>query len=82
MVGGNDSHFVFHQKMLGEDGIMRRGVVMLKQPGLFSPKFWAKCSHVFKQSPQNIAIEPGIHCFYGIRDEVMPSVLSFRGLQI
>jgi hypothetical protein len=25
------------QKLLGEDGNVRRGVVMVKQPGLFSP---------------------------------------------
>ena len=37
---GDDSHFVFRQKLLGEDGSVRRGIVMMKQPGLFSPKFW------------------------------------------
>jgi hypothetical protein len=46
-VGGNDSHFVFRQKMLGEDGSVRRGVVMVKQTGLFSPNFGATSSHVF-----------------------------------
>jgi hypothetical protein len=45
----------------GEDGSARRGVVMVKQPGLFSPKFGATSSHVFTQSPQNVAVEPGIH---------------------
>jgi len=34
---------------------------MVKQPGLFSPKFGATSSHVFTQSPQNVAVEPGIH---------------------
>jgi hypothetical protein len=58
---GNDKNLVFHQKMLGEDGIVRRGVVMVKQPGLFSPKFGATSSHVYTQSPQNVAAEPGIH---------------------
>jgi hypothetical protein len=43
----NDSHFVFCQKPLGEDEIGRRGVVMVKQPGLFSPMFGATSSHVF-----------------------------------
>jgi hypothetical protein len=43
---GDDSHFVFLQKLLGEDGSVRRGVVMVKQPGLFSPKFAATSSHV------------------------------------
>jgi hypothetical protein len=54
---GDDSHFVFHQKLLGEDGSVRRGAVMVKQPGLFSPKFGTKSSHVFMQSPQNVAVE-------------------------
>jgi hypothetical protein len=45
---------------------VRRGVVMVKQAGLFSPKFWAASSHVFVLSPQNLALETGIHslaCF-------------------
>jgi hypothetical protein len=58
---GDDSHFVFRQKLLGEDGSVRRGVVMVKQPGLFSPKCKATSSYVFTQSPQNVAVEPGIH---------------------
>jgi hypothetical protein len=44
---GDDSHFMFRQKLLGEDGIVRRGVVMLKQPGLFSPKV-----EVMSRNPQ------------------------------
>jgi hypothetical protein len=32
---------LFRQKLLDEDGSVRRGVVMVKQPGLFSPKFGA-----------------------------------------
>jgi hypothetical protein len=31
-MGGDDSHFVFRQKLLGEDGSVKRGVVMVKQP--------------------------------------------------
>jgi hypothetical protein len=34
------------------DGSVRRGVVMVKQPGLFLPKFGATSSHVSTQSPQ------------------------------
>jgi hypothetical protein len=49
----DDNHFVFRQKLLGEDGSVRRCVVMVKQPGLFSPKFGETSSHVFTQSPQN-----------------------------
>jgi hypothetical protein len=40
----------------GEDGCMRRGVVMVEQPGLLSPKFGATSSRVFTQSPQNVAV--------------------------
>jgi hypothetical protein len=35
---GYDSHFLFRQKLLGEDGSVRGGVVMVKQPGLFPAK--------------------------------------------
>jgi len=58
---GDDSHFNFHQKLLGEDGSVRWSVVMVKQPGLLLPKFGATSSHVFMHSPQNVAVEPGIH---------------------
>jgi hypothetical protein len=57
---GCESHFVLRQKLLGEDKSVRRGVVMVKQPGLFLPKFGATSSHVFTQSPQNVAVELGI----------------------
>jgi hypothetical protein len=60
-VGGDDSHFLFYQKQLGEDGSVRQGVVMVKQPGLFSPNFRVMSSHVSVQSPQNVEAEPGIH---------------------
>jgi hypothetical protein len=36
---GDGSHYVYRQKQLGEDGSVRRGFVMVKQPGMFSPKF-------------------------------------------
>ena len=58
---GINSNFGFCQKLVGEDGSVRRGVVMVKQPGLFSPKLGAMSSHVFMQLPQNFALEPGIH---------------------
>ena len=57
---GDNSNFVFRQKLVGEDGSVRRGVVMVKQPGLFSPKLGAMSSHLFTQSLQNFALEPGI----------------------
>jgi len=58
---GDDSHFVFRQKLLGEDGNVRWGVVIVKQPHLFSLKFGAMSSHVFMQLLQNVAAEPRIH---------------------
>ena len=58
---GDNIKFVFHQKLVGEDGSVRRGFVMVKQPGLFSPKLGAMSSHFFTQSPQNFAVEPRIH---------------------
>jgi len=58
---GDKSNFVFRQKLLGEDGSSRRGVVRVKQPGLFSPKLGTMSSHFFTQSPQNFAVEPEIH---------------------
>jgi hypothetical protein len=53
-IRGDDSHFVFRQKILGEEESVRRGVVMVKQQGLISPKFGATSSHVFTQSSQNL----------------------------
>jgi hypothetical protein len=40
---------------------VRRNVVMVKQPNLFSPKFGATSSHVFTHSPQDVAVKLGIH---------------------
>jgi len=45
--------FVFRQKLVGEDGSVRRCVVIVKKPGLFSPKLGTMSSHFFTQSPQN-----------------------------
>jgi len=57
----DNSNFVFRHTLVGEDGSVRRGVVVVKQPGLFLPKLGAMSSHVFTQSPQNFTVEPGIH---------------------
>jgi hypothetical protein len=52
----DDSHFLYRQKPLDEDGSVRRGVAMVKQPGLFSPKFArfhavaAKCRTITRNS--------------------------------
>jgi hypothetical protein len=59
--GGMTAIMGFRQKLLGEDGSVRRGVVMVKQPGLFSLKLGETSTHAFNQSPQNVAVEPGIH---------------------
>ena len=45
---------------------MRRGIVMVKQPGLFLPKFVAMSSHVFMRSLQNIAVDPRIHIVWPV----------------
>jgi hypothetical protein len=45
-----ESHAVFGQKVTGEEGSVRL-VVMMQKPVLLSPKFGAKSSHIFTQSP-------------------------------
>jgi hypothetical protein len=47
------SNFVPRQKLLGEDESVRRGVVMVKQPVLFSLKFGYNMVHsqFFHQNP-------------------------------
>jgi hypothetical protein len=73
---GDDSHFFYRQKLLGENRSVRLGVVMVKQPGLFSPKFVATSSHVFTQSPQNVAAEQGIQSLaYWDRCFALPQLL-------
>jgi hypothetical protein len=58
---GDDSHFVLCKKLLGGDGSVRWGIIMVEQQGLFSPKFGATSSHVSTQLLQNFTVEPGIH---------------------
>ena len=58
---GDNSNFLCSQKLLGEDDSVSRGVVMVKQPGLFSPNLGTMSSQFFAQSPQNFAAELGIH---------------------
>jgi hypothetical protein len=76
-VGGCDSHLLFRQKLVGEDGNVRRRVVMV-EAGLFSPKFGETSSQVFTQSPQNVAIEPGIQSFTCSDRCFAPSKLLYR----
>jgi hypothetical protein len=51
---GDYSHYVFRQKLLGEDGSVRRCVTIVKQSGVFSPKFEATSSRVYTRSPKNV----------------------------
>jgi hypothetical protein len=44
----DDSHVVLGKKFPGEKGSVRRCVVMMQQPVIFSPKFGEKSSHVFR----------------------------------
>jgi hypothetical protein len=53
---------------------VRQGVVMVKQPGLLSPKFRVTSSHVFMQSLQNIAVEPTIQ--FGLLGLVLHATTS------
>jgi hypothetical protein len=55
---GDDSHFVCGQKRLGTDGSVRKSIIMVMQPDLFSPKFVATSSQVFTQSSQNFEVHP------------------------
>ena len=48
---GDNSNFVFCQKLVGEDGSVRRCVVTVKQPGLFSPKFGDYVFALFHAEP-------------------------------
>jgi hypothetical protein len=57
----DDSHFLFQQKLLGEDRSLREGIIMVKRSGLFTPNFTVTSSHIFTKSLQNITVEPGIH---------------------
>jgi hypothetical protein len=50
-VDGSDNHFVFGKKFSGAKGSVRQRVVVTQQPVLLSPKFGAKSSHIFMQSP-------------------------------
>jgi hypothetical protein len=47
----DDSNVVSGQKLLSEKGSVRRCVVVMQQPVLLTPKFGAKSSHIFTQSP-------------------------------
>jgi hypothetical protein len=58
---GDESHFVFRQKLLGEDGSVRRGHCRGEAARFVLAKFGATSSHVFTQSSQNVAVEPEIH---------------------
>jgi hypothetical protein len=48
---GDNSHVVFGKTFPGGKGSVRRCVVVMQQPIVLSPKFGAKSSHIFTQSP-------------------------------
>jgi hypothetical protein len=48
---GGDSLVAFGQEFPGEKGSVRWSVVVMQQPVPLSPKFEAKSSHIFTQSP-------------------------------
>jgi hypothetical protein len=54
--------FLVKKKVPGEKGSVKRCVVVMQQPVLLSPKFGAKSSHIFMQSPYNVAVTCGIDC--------------------
>jgi hypothetical protein len=59
---GEDSHVAFGKKFSGEKGNVRRCVVVMQQPVPLSPKFGAKFSHIFTQSPLNVRVVCGSDC--------------------
>jgi hypothetical protein len=59
---GIESNFLSGQEFSGENGSVRRCVVVMKQPVFLSPKFAAKSSHNFTQSPLNVTVVCGIEC--------------------
>jgi hypothetical protein len=44
-------HVVYGKKFSDEKGSVKRCVVVMQEPVLFKPKFGAKYSHIFAQSP-------------------------------
>jgi hypothetical protein len=60
-VGGMWKSFCVSPETAGSGRGVRRGVVMVRHPGLFLPKFGATSWHVFTQSLQIVAVEPRIH---------------------
>jgi hypothetical protein len=58
---GDDSHFVFRQKLLGERRRCETGRCHGEAARSVLTKVWATFSHVYTQSPQNVAVEPGIN---------------------
>jgi hypothetical protein len=53
--------FCISPNTAGWNGNVRRGVVMVKETGIFSPNFGSTSSHVFTHSPQNFTVELEIH---------------------
>jgi hypothetical protein len=49
---GDESHFVFRQELLGQEGSVRLGVVMVKQPGLFLLKLGQRLRTFSRTGPK------------------------------
>jgi hypothetical protein len=49
-------------KFTGENGSVKRCVVLMQQKVLLFPKFGVKSSHIFMQSPLNVTVVCGIDC--------------------
>jgi hypothetical protein len=62
MGGGTTIMLFLVKKFPGKKGSVRQGFVMMQQPVLLLPKFWARASHIFMQSPYNVTVVSGIDC--------------------
>jgi hypothetical protein len=61
-VGGGRKSLYFGQKLPGVKGSVRRCIVVMQQPVLFSPKFEVKSLHIFTQSPENVTVVCEVYC--------------------
>jgi len=57
---GDNSNFVFRQELVGEDGSVRRGVIMVKQPGVLD-KFGGDVFTLFHAVSAKLCSRTRIH---------------------
>ena len=60
-VGGMTVFFVEAKNCHTMSDSMSQSIVMMQDPGVFTPLVWAFVLDVFCQSPQKVAIEFSIH---------------------